>query len=296
RLLMPRAFGALYGGFLEMRYEMTMPPDPPGGGEYSGYVRITGFDAGRWLREVYPGSARLEGITDAEVVINGRLGTTDNPDAATFQGSGRFDVFDAAIFDVPLVLKLFDFANYNQPTPVNEVHGEFTMLPEHMHFSRLDMFSDAVGFYGKGLLDYDMNMDMQFGIDFAPRFQGLPVPLRALVQLIERTLLPVYVKGPISFPTISAVFPETPTGASNTPKGIKRFPRGATGYDRFLLVLREIVGPDHRALNADSATEAVARLSPGERERLRLLLEERYKVARSGHRELLGAFRTLLDE
>ena len=296
-LLVPRAFGALYGGFLETRFEMDAIP----GGDYSGYIRFTGFDAGRWLREVYPGSARLEGVTDAELTINGRLGHDADNDGeddgdGSFQGVGKFDVVDAAIFDVPLVLKLFDFSNYNQPTPVNEVHGEFVMLDQFMYFSRLDMFSDAVGFYGKGRMDYDMNMDMQFGIDFAPRFQGLPVPLRALVQLVERTLLPVFVKGPISNPIISAVFSETPTGADKVPDGIKQYPRGMPEYDRFCNLLREIVSPDHRALQADSVTEAVGRLSASERQRARLLMEERRANAHSGLREMLAQFRRLLDE
>lgn len=197
----PNLLAYAYGGFLEGVFDMDTTP----GGAYAGYLRVTGLDIGRWLREVYPGSAKLGGIFDGEMRIDGALAKPTEP-RGKFGGAGNFSVFEGNIFDVPLVLKLFDFANWDKPTPIDEVYGKFEMDETGFKFSKLELVSDAVGMDGTGTIDFDTTMNMTFVLDFAPR--TLPIPVREIVKLFERAILPVYVTGPLNNPTISAIFPE----------------------------------------------------------------------------------------
>jgi hypothetical protein len=201
-LQLQNIYGTAYGGHIAGR--MTMQAEP--GGTYDGYLQLRRLDIGRYLREVFPGSARLVGIADAELWLAGRLPDATADDPGRFGGRGRFDILDASIFDVPLVLKIFDFTNYARPTAIDEVRAEFTLEPDFLRFTRFDMVSDAVGIYSdSGTITYSAQMNMNFFVDLQPRARlG---PLREPIRFIERALVPIFVSGPLTDPRISAVFP-----------------------------------------------------------------------------------------
>ncbi|MCD4655907.1 MAG: hypothetical protein K8S87_00035 [Planctomycetes bacterium] len=187
-----------YNGIVTGRIALEIGESTP----FNGYFKFAGLSISEFLRNISSDANELKGTISGDMAIYGNL-----PPRSGFEGIVEFHVSEAWIIDIPIVLKLFDFVNYFNPTPIDEIFGKAKILQDKTEIIKLDLFSDAIALYGKGVLHNDASLEMKFNIDISPRALLYPKPIRWFVKKIEKIILPVYIVGDLQQPKFYAVFP-----------------------------------------------------------------------------------------
>lgn len=204
KIIIPNFICRAYNGIVKGRITIEIGESAP----FKSYFKYAGVNISEFLRNNSANTNEMKGTISGDLAIYGNM-----PPRGGFEGIVEFHVSDAWILDVPILLKLFDFINYFNPTPIDEIFGKAKLLPDRTEIISIELFSDAIAMYGNGRLYNNDMLEVKFNIDISPRALLYPQSIRWLVKKIEKVILPVYVTGSLKKPMIYAVFPPG-TGSS----------------------------------------------------------------------------------
>jgi hypothetical protein len=156
------------------------------GGRLEEFARRNLTDAGT-LRGVINGDVYLQGVGE---------------DPKNLEGWGSFEIRPAAIYELPVMLKIFQRLNVVAP-PDNRAFDEaivkFRIRNELFDFSTIDLLGNTLSMRGNGTARFDGMLNLTFySID--PKYQ-LAVPiLREIISSANHGLVAVQVTGPVRDP------------------------------------------------------------------------------------------------
>ena len=156
-------------------------------------------------RENSPGLENVSGHSFAEFEMTGDYsGTHSN------RGSGRVEVRDAKIYELPVFISLLKIFNVRQLTRTAFDSGniDFKVLGERIIFERMEFIGDAISLVGEGEMNLDWDIDLNFYSVIGRNRINIPLISKLYREGSQRTLA-IKVDGKLDNPkTHSRVLPE----------------------------------------------------------------------------------------
>ncbi len=139
----------------------------------------------------------------------------------TWRGDGFVRLFEADIYEVPVMLALLKLLSIRPPdrTAFTSSNIDFRIQGEHLYFDRIDFHGDAISLKGHGEMNLDRQIDMKF-YTLVGRREWEPAALRALLHQAAQQLLLIRATGTLDQPhltreplpmvreTLEQIFPE----------------------------------------------------------------------------------------
>ncbi|GAB4130912.1 AsmA-like C-terminal region-containing protein [Thermopirellula anaerolimosa] len=118
-------------------------------------------------------------------------------------GYGNFQLKDADIYELPLVVALLKILSIRRPnrTAFNECEGRFQIAGNHLYWDRLMFRGDAVSLVGQGEMDFDSNLRLTFRSVLGPNELKIPVVKEVFRGASEQIIL-VHVGGTLKDPQV----------------------------------------------------------------------------------------------
>mgnify|MGYP005842773135 CR=1 FL=1 len=118
-------------------------------------------------------------------------------------GYGNFQLKDADIYELPLVVALLKILSIRRPdrTAFNECEGRFQIAGNHVYWDRLMFRGDAVSLVGQGEMDFDSNLRLTFRSILGPNELKIPVVKEVFRGASEQIIL-VHVGGTLKDPQV----------------------------------------------------------------------------------------------
>jgi len=166
---------------------------------YAMQASLAEADLARCAREVMPGRQELTGKMNAKLEVQGS-GKTCN----TIQGSGAVALRDADIYELPLMISLLKILSIREPdqTAFTSSDIDFRIAGEHLYFDRINFNGDAISLLGKGEMDFNRNVGLNFYTMVGSGKWEIPVIGDILGGASQQTLQ-VSVNGNLSDPKIT---------------------------------------------------------------------------------------------
>lgn len=147
-----------------------------------------------------PGASgqRMEGLARAAISLQG-----EGDDLLGLKGSGRVDVVNGKIGELPMLLDLFKALGLRKPdrTAFEQAHAEMKVEGPRLHVSSLDLWGNAVSLRGAGSVDLDgNNVNLDFTATFGRLDEWLPLGLDRLPRWFSSQLLKIKMRGRIGPP------------------------------------------------------------------------------------------------
>jgi hypothetical protein len=142
----------------------------------------------------------LRGQLSASLAMEGQWN-----DVSTRRGRGDVVVTGESLYQIPLLLGLWDVTNLALPatSPFNEATARYNIDGKRVTFEQVTMRSDAMVMSGNGFLDFgSKQVRMNFGTDNA-NWPKLPF-IHDLVQGAKSELLRIQIRGTVQEPKVSA--------------------------------------------------------------------------------------------
>jgi hypothetical protein len=185
------------------------------GGDVAGdlAVGLTDNGAGRYAMRLAINGAdvsRLSGPADATANMVGKIsasldlaGNVNDPSAQ--RGRGAVQVSGAQLYQLPLVLGLFQITNLALPinSPFEQASSSYIVQGRRVTIERVSLSGKDLAIQGNGHLDFNT---MQVELNFtSPSARWLNVPLVGpMWNGAQNELLRIHVKGSVHAPTVSA--------------------------------------------------------------------------------------------
>ena len=126
------------------------------------------------------------------------------------RGSGRVELRDAKIYELPVFISLLKILNVRQLTRTAFDSGniEFKVLGERIVFERMEFIGDAISLLGDGEMNMDWDIDLNFYTVIGRNRLNIPLISKLYRAGSQRTLA-IKVDGKLDDPrTHSKVLPE----------------------------------------------------------------------------------------
>jgi len=215
------------GGQLSADIRVGFEPEIP----FRVEVRLDRGDLAEFSREMALKGQTIRGQANALITLSGnRFGRS------SWRGTGAVRLFDADIYEIPVMLALLKLLSIRQPDTTAFTNSEidFRVQGEHVYLDRINFYGDAISLKGSGEMDLDRRIDLKFYSLVGRGEVDLPV-VRAVVRQASKQLLLIHVTGTLDDPqltrdplpllkgTLEQIFPEAAAGqvfASQPPLGI----------------------------------------------------------------------------
>jgi hypothetical protein len=168
-------------------------------------LHLTDGEIARLAAETGTSSARVTGKTYAALQLAGQLQRQE-----TWRGDGTVRLFDADIYELPLMVQMLKLLNVRSPdsTAFTKGDSQFRVEGDRIYFQRMALQGDAISLIGKG----DMNLQRQLNLDFyalvGREESQLPI-FRPLFKEAARNVLLLEVTGTLNDPVVTPhPFPE----------------------------------------------------------------------------------------
>ncbi|MBD3676033.1 MAG: hypothetical protein HUJ26_21195 [Planctomycetaceae bacterium] len=164
---------------------------------YKALLRLNGAKLEEYLRRQGGGNSRLQGDVNARLVLEG-----SGQDPANLIGEGRIEIKPAALYELPVVLRIFQTLNITAPpdrAAFDEAIMQFQIRNEQFEFSSIDLLGNALSLRGRGTVRFDEKIDLEF-FSIVPKSQPVIPLVREIVRSASYGLVAVDVKGSISDP------------------------------------------------------------------------------------------------
>jgi hypothetical protein len=157
-----------YGGGVAANIELVHSTSP----SYKLDVQLGGINVGRLANERLGGSSNVNGTLSGKMLVNGT-----GSSAQTLSGTGELQVVDANLYELPVLVAMLKVLRNRAPdsTAFNRCDMKFNIQGEHVQFDSLNMRGDAASLYGKGQIDLNRKLDLEFYTLIGPA--DLPIPL-----------------------------------------------------------------------------------------------------------------------
>jgi hypothetical protein len=204
------------GGQLSADIRIGFEPELP----YRLQVRLERGDLTEFSQEMQLKSANIRGRANALLTLSGnRYGWP------SWRGTGAVRLFEADIYEVPVMLALLKLLSIRQPdtTAFTSSEIDFRVQGEHVYLDRINFNGDAVSLKGSGEMDLERRINLKFYSLVGSGELNLPI-VRAVVRQASKQLLLIHVTGTLDQPqltrdplpllkdTLEQIFPETGGG------------------------------------------------------------------------------------
>jgi hypothetical protein len=152
----PRAVSAeLFGGRLQGDGWIVLGDEP----RFSLRASLVEGDLSCCAREVIPGRQNLQGKLYATLSLRGSGRTT-----GTLSGHGAIRLREADVYELPVMISMLKILSVRRPdkNAFSKADLDFRIEGEHVYFDRIDFTGDAVSLLGKGELDFQRNVALNF--------------------------------------------------------------------------------------------------------------------------------------
>lgn len=169
------------------------------------YAALAEADLARIASEASGLAAQVTGRTFANLRLTGQAAARH-----TWRGDGSIRLFDADIYELPLMVALLKLPNVKTPDPTAFTNSDmrFRVEGDRLYFDRIALQGDAISLIGNG----DMNAARQLNLNFYAVFgrEELQLPwFRPLAKEAARNVLGIEVTGTLQQPFVTPrPFPE----------------------------------------------------------------------------------------
>jgi hypothetical protein len=150
----------------------------------------------------------------------------------TWRGDGFIRLFEADIYEIPVMLALLKMLSIRRPdrTAFTSSDIDFRIQGEHLYFDRINFHGDAISLKGRGEMNLDREINMEF-YTLVGRREWDPPALRALLQQAAQQILLIRATGTLDQPhltrealpmvreTLEQLFPEVAARNQNARTG-----------------------------------------------------------------------------
>lgn len=146
--------------------------------------------------------AKTAGRTFGTMQLHGLAG-----DRSTWQGEGRIDLDKADLYQLPLLMSVFNIVSLNDSDvrSFNSSHIDFFVRDETIHMNRIIFRGGNVALYGQGRLRFDNAIDLDFYAAVGQGRGNLEIPLlRNVLAEASRNLLKIEVVGSLDKPRVQS--------------------------------------------------------------------------------------------
>ena len=160
---------------------------------------LDGGDLQQFAREVSPAGRDIRGKANALVNLSGTA-----QGRHTWRGDGFIRLYEADIYQVPVMLALLKVLSIRQPdrTAFTSSNIDFRIQGEHLYFDRIDFNGDAISLKGSGEMNLDRQIDMKF-YTLVGRREWEPPALRALLQQAAQQIMLIHATGTLDQPHLT---------------------------------------------------------------------------------------------
>ena len=148
-----RATCAVYGGTLAMDAVADLSAGPA----YGVRLDLNGLNLQRYAAEELGLSEGVKGVVRGAVDLRGAGPGTDS-----ITGGGYATVEPAALYELPMILRMFSVANYGDPTAFTQADLRFGVARNAVSFSEINLRGKSINFRGKGYVALDRRLDLMF--------------------------------------------------------------------------------------------------------------------------------------
>ena len=164
---------------------------------YGVYAKLTSGNLKRFAQLYMKTSHnRLDGTMNGTIGFTG-VGT--NP--KNLEGNGNLVISPAALYELPVVVQIFNVLSFIPPdkTAFRQALFAFSIGGGLVHFDHIDLVGDSINLLGRGTVNFDGNVRL----DFASRMgrRSLPIPiLREVISEATKGAVGVVVRGTLETP------------------------------------------------------------------------------------------------
>ena len=191
----PRPISAnLFGGTIYGDGQVSLGPEP----RYHLAATLAHADLARMAREGMDPRQHLQGKIMANVELHG-VGTSRN----AMSGRGSLALSDADIYELPMMISLLKILSIRAPdrNAFGTASMDYHIEGEHIYLDRIDFNGDAISLRGKGEMDFQSNVKMNFSTRVGQAELDLPV-VRQIFRGASEQFLQIYVGGTLQNPEI----------------------------------------------------------------------------------------------
>ncbi|MEL7334739.1 MAG: hypothetical protein AAFN70_00810 [Planctomycetota bacterium] len=187
-----RIRGTMYNGNAEIDGWLQM-----NNGQFHVNLGIDGANVPTLLADFGQKGSDLNGRVSGTLQLEGMLGVP-----RLLSGRGRAQLSDARIYELPLIVQLFNLVRIeaNKDAAFTDGDVEFTLDGEDIQFQQIQLWGSTLKLHGWGSLDRKRQLNLTFNSTVSPRNTWSHV-IRPLGGN-RYTLMTIYVKGPLDAPTV----------------------------------------------------------------------------------------------
>ncbi len=166
---------------------------------YGLHATLAQADLTRCAQEVMMGRQNLRGKIMATVDLRGS-GRSIN----TLGGHGRIQLREADIYELPLMISLLKILSIRPPdtTAFSKSDIDFRIEGNHIYFDRIDFNGDAISLLGKGEMNFQSDINLNFHTVVGRHEWRIPV-LSELVGGASQQIMLIHVGGSLKHPKTS---------------------------------------------------------------------------------------------
>jgi hypothetical protein len=212
------------GGRLSVEAAVQFDGDTP----YVIQTRLDRGDLALFAQEMALKNRDIHGKANALVTLRG-----DRYGRNSWRGNGSIRLYEADIYEVPLMLALLKLLTIRRPdtTAFTSSEIDFRIIGEHAYFDKINFHGDAISLKGHGEANLDHRINLRF-YTLVGRREFTLAPIRTILQQASKQILLINVTGTLEQPnlqrqplpalreTLDQIFPEL----ANRPKPERSLP------------------------------------------------------------------------
>ena len=194
----PRPLNANFcGGKFYVDGWVLLGPEP----RYHVNATLTGADLATCAQELSVGHRNLRGKVTAGADLTG-VGYTRN----RLSGGGKINLSDANVYELPQMVRMLKILSIRPPDPnaFSDAAIDYKIDGEHIYFNRIDFHGDAISLRGKGEMDFQSQIAIDFYATVGRGELELPVVNQIFRGVSQQAML-IRATGPLQNPTIDRV-------------------------------------------------------------------------------------------
>jgi hypothetical protein len=162
---------------------------------------LSDADVSRLAQELIPGRQRLAGTVRASVSLRGQ-GRSLN----ALGGHGSVQLRNADVYELPVMIALLKILGGANPdrTAFSECHTDFVVQGPHLYFDPINFTGDAISLEGKGEMDFQTELHLQFRARLGRNQLNLPL-IKDVLGGASEQIMTIHIDGPLQDPVIKKV-------------------------------------------------------------------------------------------
>jgi hypothetical protein len=162
---------------------------------------LSDADLRRMAQQWVPGRQNLSGTMLASLSLRGQ-GRSVN----ALGGHGSLQLRNADIYELPAMISLLKILSVRSPdrTAFSESHADFVVQGPHLYFDPITFTGDAISLEGKGEMDFQTILHLQFRARLGRHEINLPL-IRDVLSGASEQIMTIHIDGPVQDPVIKKV-------------------------------------------------------------------------------------------